>query len=142
MRQIFFAAMLLISITPSYAASLIPQDLIGIWATEDSLFRGEVLLKGQAIYLDTDGIGGMISGDGSDILGVRIVVTSFNPSTNTLNYDLTEYGKVLANGTLSYDPTFKVIFSVKDLTVHYQRRFDGFSAKMRKTLGLEAKTKK
>ena len=81
MRQIFFAAMLLISITPSYAASLIPQDLIGIWATEDSLFRGEVLLKGQAIYLDTDGIGGMISGDGSDILGVRIVVTSFNPST-------------------------------------------------------------
>jgi hypothetical protein len=69
---------------------------VGIWATDGSEFRGEALIKGQGLYLDVDGIGAMVGGDGSDVLGARIVVTAYNESTNILNIDITENGKVLS----------------------------------------------
>src|SRR5580692_5918560 len=66
-----------------FARELKSQRLaVGIWATDGSEFRGEALIKGQGLYLDVDGIGAMVGGDGSDVLGARIVVTAYNESTN------------------------------------------------------------
>jgi len=141
MRHLFFAAIFSFSIACANAASSIPPDLAGIWATEGSEFRGEALMKGQALYLDIDGIGASVSGDGYNVLGVRLVITSYSPSTNVLNFDMTEYGKVGASGTMTYDPTQRVIFSPKDPKQRYQRRFDGMSAEVRKSIGLEPRAK-
>ena len=121
------------------AAAPIPPDLVGIWATEGSEFKGEALWKGQALYLDIDGVGASAGGDGSDVIGVRIVVTSYNSVTNLLSFDITEYGKVVGSGTLTYELGRKTLFSPKD-RAHYHRRSNGISAEIRKGLGLEPRT--
>jgi hypothetical protein len=141
MRLLFFAMIFSLSLSCANAASSIPPDLAGIWATEGSELRGGALMKGQALYLDIDGIGASVGGDGKTMIGVRVVVTSYTPSTNALNFDFTENGKVIASGAMTYDPTQKVLFSPKDSKQRYQRRFDGLSAEMRKSLGLEVKAK-
>jgi hypothetical protein len=115
----------------------IPAELVGIWATDGSVFRGEALTKGQALYLDVDGVGASISGNGSDVLGARFVVTAYDAATHTLNIAVTERGKVLFNGTLIFDPIQKTIVSTKGQNVPYRKRTDGFSPRLRSSLGLE-----
>jgi hypothetical protein len=113
---------------------------VGIWATDGSEFRGEALIKGQGLYLDVDGIGAMVGGDGSDVLGARIVVTAYNESTNILNIDITENGKVLFRSNLVYDPVQKAIVSPKDQNRIYHKRLNSLSPDIRKSLGLEPRT--
>lgn len=147
MRHLIFVAIFSFFIANANAASSIPSYLVGVWATEGSEFRGEALMKGQALYLDTDGVGGVIAGDGEEVLGVRIVVTSYNPITKTLYFYAAEYGKVIFSGTFTYDSTLPAIFSTKDLTQshdliqRYLRRFDGVTPEVRKSIGLEAITR-
>ena len=116
---------------------MIPPELVGIWATDGSEFRDEAVMNGSAIYLDADGIGAMVGGDGADVLGVRIAVTAYSSSTHILSIDLTEQGKVVARGTLTYDPVQQAIISPKDQNRIYHRRLNTLSAAMRKGLGLE-----
>ena len=113
---------------------------VGIWATDGSEFRGEALIKGQGLYLDVDGIGAMVGGDGSDVLGARIVVTAYNESTNILNIDVTENGKVLFRSSLVYDPVQKAIVSPKDQNRIYHKRLNSLSPDIRKSLGPEPRT--
>ena len=97
-------------------------------------------MKGQALYLDDDGVGGFIGGDGRDVLGVRAVLRSYNSKTHALSFDLTENGKVVQSGvTLIYDPAQKVLFSEKSPKELYRRRLEAMSPETRKALGLEAK---
>ncbi|WP_038484226.1 hypothetical protein [Collimonas arenae] len=141
MRHILFAAIFSFYGADAIAATAIPTDLAGIWATEGTEFSGETLMKGQALYLDTDGMGASIGGDGKAVAGVQVVVTSYSPSTNSLGLDFTENGKVVISGTMTYDPIQRVIFSPTDSKQHYLRRFDALSAETRKSLGLEAREK-
>ena len=69
MKQLSIVAVLFLVCASSSAAVLIPPELVGIWATDGSQFRGEALMKGSALYLDTDGIGAMVGGDGAEVLG-------------------------------------------------------------------------
>jgi hypothetical protein len=117
--------------------NMIPPELVGIWATDGSEFRGEAVMNGSAIYLDADGVGAMVGGDGTDVLGVRIAVTAYSSNTHILSIDITEQGKVVARATLTYDPVQKVIISPKDQNRIYHRRLNTLSAAMRKGLGLE-----
>jgi hypothetical protein len=87
-----------------------------------------------------DGIGAMVGGDGSDVLGARIVVTAYNESTNILNIDITENGKVLFRSNLVYDPVQKAIVSPKDQNRIYHKRLNSLSPDIRKSLGLEPRT--
>jgi len=94
-------------------------------------------MNGSALYLDPDGVGAMVGGNGADVLGVRIVVTEYNSSTHVLSIDITEYGKVVGSGTLAYDPVQRTIISPKDQNRLYHRRMNTFSAAMRKSLGMD-----
>jgi hypothetical protein len=118
------------------AGTTLPSELSGIWATSDSQFRGDAVWKGQAIYLDTDGVGAIVGGNGSDVLGIRIVVTSYDPASNVIGFDLTENGKVLAHQTLTFDRKDHALVSPKDSQRYYQRASQ-VSATVRKSLGLE-----
>lgn len=141
MRNLLVATILFCSTLCANAAIALPPNLIGTWVKPDSEFKGEALIKGAAIYLDSDGIGGFIGGNGKDVIGVRTIVTAYDPNTNTLNYDLTENGKIVFSGTMVYDPAKKILFSPKDSKETYERRLDVVPATVRKSLGLEAKTK-
>ena len=92
--------------------------------------------KGEAIYLNSDGIGAVVGGDGSDVLGVRIVVTSYDATSHVIHIDLTEYGKVLEHGMLILDPRTRALVFSKD-SQRYYRRASVVSAAIRKSLGLE-----
>ncbi|MGZ5036462.1 MAG: hypothetical protein ACXWHB_02670 [Usitatibacter sp.] len=141
MRLLLLAPTLLLSVACAAAGSSIPPQLVGIWARDGSEFRGEALFKGQALYIDTDGVGAIIGGDGRVVAGARMVITSFDPASHVLTFDLTEYGKVGASGALTYDPTHELILSPKDSKERYQRRASTVSPEMRKSLGLEPKEK-
>jgi hypothetical protein len=82
---------LLVGVTGD-AATPLPPELIGIWATSGSQFHGDAVWKGQAIYLNSDGVGAIAGGDGSDVLGVRIAVTSYDATLHVIGLDLTENG--------------------------------------------------
>ena len=138
MRQIFFSAIFIFFTACAVAAEKIPPSLVGIWTTEGAEFRGEAIMKGDALYLDSDGVGAFVGGDGRYVIGIRIVVTSYSPNTNILTFDLTEYGKVQANGTVTYDPTQDIILSPRDKK-RYQRRSSSMSAVIRRSIGLEEK---
>ena len=127
-------ACLFVFAVPSYAADAIPPHLVGVWATDKAVLRGEALFEGQGLYLDTDGVGAIIGGPPP--IGVRIVAT-YNSGTNVIALQMTEHGKTVGNGTLKYDPSRKII---TDERVEFHRRFDRFSASTRKALGLEAKS--
>ena len=137
MGQVLLATILISLTTWAVSAEPIPPNLIGIWATEGAEFRGE------AFYLDTDGIGAIVGGDGAAVIGVRVVVTSYNPSTNTLTFDLTEYGKIQASGSLSYHPIKRIISPIQGVIFPKEplmRRFNTVSAAVRKSIGLEGKS--
>lgn len=123
------------------AANLVPDDLVGVWATEGSKFSKELLITGQALYIDTDGVGVSLGADGKNLAGTRVVVTSYSKVTNILQFDITESGKVIGGASLKYDPGQKVIFSPKDQKQIYSRIFTGMTPELRKSLKIEAKSK-
>lgn len=43
-------------------AITLPDELTGIWTTPSSELRGDALYKGEAIYLDSDGVGAALGG--------------------------------------------------------------------------------
>jgi hypothetical protein len=92
MKQLLVAAVLPLLLSGANAAVPIPPDLIGVWSSDGAVFRGEAIWNGSAIYLGVDGVGGFVGGNGTDVLGVRFVVTGYNAITHTLSVDMTEYG--------------------------------------------------
>lgn len=137
LKKLSLTAVLFLS---SYAvAAPIPEDIVGIWATVPSEFRGAAVIKGDAIYLDADGAGEWIGGNGKDVLGVRISVTSFDPATLILAFKMIEYGKDGPGGTLAYDPATHVLTSQKDGKKFARRQAGPLSVQLRRSLGLEQK---
>ena len=120
----------------AHAADVIPQYLVGVWATSDAVFRGEALFEGQGLYLDTDGVGAVIGGPPP--IGVRIEAT-YNPDTKVIAFQMTEYGKVGRKGTYTYDPARKLVIIGDGVALH--RRFDHVSPSIRQSLGLEPKSR-
>jgi hypothetical protein len=127
---------LLLLTSVGQAADVIPQYLVGIWATSDAVFRGEALFEGQGLYLDTDGVGGVIGGPPP--IGVRIEAT-YNPDTKVIAFQMTEYGKAVGKGTYTYDPARKIIITGDGVELH--QRFDHISSSIRQSLGLEPKSR-
>jgi hypothetical protein len=130
------AALPLLLVAAGNAATALPPELTGIWATVGSEFRGDAVWKGQAIYLDTDGVGAAVGGDGTDVLGVRFVVTSYDAASNVIGIDLTEGGKVRAHGMLVFDKSDQALVDTKG-SRRYYRRASQVSAAIRKELGLQ-----
>lgn len=141
-RFICIAGMAAVALAAScvQAAVVIPKDLVGIWATPGSTFNGQALLTGQAMYIDSDGTGASIAGNGNDVLGVRFVVTAYKEASHTLHLDLTESRRVIMSTVITWDPEQKIIYSEKDPSQKFGRRFDEVSTEVRKSLGLEVRT--
>jgi hypothetical protein len=137
MKQILIAAVLSWVAADASASISLPSDLVGIWASDGSAFKGEAIVDGSALYLNANGAGAMVGGNGTDVLGIRIVVTAYDLTTHLLSIELTENGKVAGSASLVYDPVQQVIISPKDQNRAYHRRMSTLSAAMRKTLGLD-----
>ena len=118
-------------------AGPLPDELVGIWAPENAEFRGDMLLKGQAVYLDSDGVGGVIAGFGRSVIGARLVVTSFDPARRALAFQITERGKVAGTGRFVYDRTRRVLVSDDDKKTYTLRKPGSLAAGTRQALGLE-----
>lgn len=97
------------------------------------------MLKGDTIYLDLDGVGAWVGGNGTGALGVRIVVTSFDPSTHILTFKMTEHGKDGPTGTLVHDPRSHTLTSAPDNKKFELRKTGPLSVQLRQSLGLEHK---
>jgi hypothetical protein len=134
-KYLFASLVLLVGVTGD-AATPLPPELTGIWATSGSQFHGDAVWKGHAIYLDSDGVGAIVGGDGSDVLGVRITVTSYDATSHFIGFDLTENGKVLDHGTLTFHKQDHALVSSQD-SQRYYRRASLVSAAIRKSIGLE-----
>lgn len=141
MKRFFCAAAIAFSLIGAQAATPVPSDIAGIWTTKDSEFNGQALVKGRALYLDTDGIGASVVGNGSEVLGVKLVVTAYNKDTNTLSMEMTESRNVIVHTGMIYDPVKKLLSSKMDPTQKFERRFEEVSAQVRSSLGLETKAK-
>lgn len=117
--------------------SQIPEKLLGVWTTDGSTLRGETLTSGRAIYLDIDGVGDMLSIDGTDTTNTRIVVTSYSEKDHRLEVDLTDNGQVQSHLTLNFDESQAAIVPADRPELLYHRRKLQMSPTIRQALGLE-----
>ena len=125
-------AMLLVSAS-ACGADLIPPHLVGVWATENSVLKGPYLYEGQALYLGSDGVGAFVGGPPP--IGVKIIAT-FDPSTNTIEFDIYEGKQRGPHGSIKYDPTQNTVDSGAPKDGPMSRRFDNFTEVVKKGLGL------
>jgi hypothetical protein len=54
MKSVIRIVLALLSVAVAVAATPVPSELVGIWATEGAEFQGEANWNGSALYLDTD----------------------------------------------------------------------------------------
>jgi hypothetical protein len=115
----------------------VPEKLLGVWSTDDSILKGEILASGRAIYIDTDGVGDMVTINGKEKTNTRIVVTTYSEKDHRLEVDLTDQGQVKGHLTLNYDETQTAIVAADDPQSLYRRRKLQMSPATRQALGLE-----
>jgi hypothetical protein len=115
----------------------VPEKLLGVWTTDDSTLKGEMLTSGRAIYIDIDGVGDMLTINGKVKTNTRIVVTTYSEKDHRLEVDLTDQGQVQGHLTLNYDETQTAIVPADDPESLYHRRKLQMSPDTRQALGLE-----
>lgn len=79
-------------------------------------------------------------GDGSDVLGARIIILAYDASTHVVTFQVTEYGKGGLKGVLHYEPSTHSLISEKDGHTYQQRKQGPLTPGLRKSLGLEDKS--
>jgi hypothetical protein len=133
--RLLLAAVLLC--TGASADPQVPEKLIGVWTTDDSILKGEILASGRAIYIDMDGVGDMLMINGKDKTNTRMVVTGYSEKDHRLEVDLTDQGQVQGHLTLNYDEAQAAIVAADDPGSLYRRRKLQMSPATRQALGLE-----
>src|ERR1051325_10581458 len=73
----------------TFAADTIPPELVGEWASPDAKFSRELLTKGGALYLSTNGFAAMFGAPPP--IGMAGTAT-YDPKTFTLTFDLRDRG--------------------------------------------------
>lgn len=138
-RAYLLASIFAIYSACSAAETTFLQNLVGAWGTEESLFLGDELMKGEAIYIDGDGRGALLGGGGEEpISSVRLEITSYDSASNVITFRLVRKGKVLAaDMKLVYDQKNQWLIFKDE---HFYHRYDIITAKMGKILGLRAGT--
>jgi hypothetical protein len=122
--------------TGALADPQIPEKLLGIWTTDGSTLQGEKLTSGKALYIDVDGVGAMVSVNGSDVSNTRLVETGYTESDHRLEVDLSGNG-AKSHLTLNYEESQNVIVPADDPGALYHRRKLQMSPVIRQALGLE-----
>jgi hypothetical protein len=90
------------------AAGSIPPELVGEWASSDAKFSRELLTKGGAVYLGTNGFAAMFGAPPP--IGMAGTAT-YDPKTFTLTLDLHDRGTPpeTLKVTIVYDPKAKTL---------------------------------
>lgn len=116
------------------AADQIPPQLVGVWATDGAVLKGQLLFEGQAIYLGADGVGAIVGGPPP--IGFKIVAT-FDAQTNELGLVGYEGTKPGPHHSLTFDPKSGTIDLGAPKHDLLHRRFDTFPDETRRALGLK-----
>ena len=119
----------------------IPPELTGIWSTEATEFRGDVVIKGDAIYLDSDGVGALVSGKTVGVGNIRIIVTMYDADGGSVALDFTKSGKTFDGEILMRDTLNPHALMSARSGARYIRRSDTVSSLTRQELGLEPRSK-
>jgi hypothetical protein len=120
---------------------LIPPELTGIWSTEATEFRGDVVIKGEAIYFDSDGVGALVSGKTGGVDNIRIIVTMYAADGSSVALDFTKSGKTFDGEILMRDTLDPHALMSTRSGARYIRRSDTVSSLTRQELGLEPRSK-
>ncbi len=118
-------------------AVTLPIDLVGIWGRPESVFDGGMIKKGGAIYLDADGQGVSAASDGSKVVGVRLIVKSYEPESGKLVIDVKEGALIVGTAEMVYDAQTKQLHSANNATDTYERKIAGLSSDVRRAVDLD-----
>ena len=108
MKKALFLALIALSCLTARAEDAIPSFLVGVWASDGAVLKGDLLFEGQAVYLGSDGVGAWIAGPPP--IGARIDA-KFNAITNTIEFDILNLGQRIGHGSMTYDPKSNLIDS-------------------------------
>jgi hypothetical protein len=135
LKNVIATTLFSIATYAAHAATPLPPELVGVWAKTGAEFAGDALMKGTAVYLDADGVGASIAGDGTNVEGDQLTVTGYDASTHIVNVDYVENGKVVKSGSFSYNPGKKLLVSTKDAREVYERWFKSVSSETKQSFG-------
>jgi hypothetical protein len=136
MKRLLFSTLLLF-LAAAQADTQIPDKLVGVWTTDGSVLKGEALVSGQALYIDIDGTGAMVSKGPKGTLQSRIAISAYDANTQHIEVNFT--GEDTSSGpiTLNYEPTEGLITTPEADSSIYHRRKEVVSPDIRKALGLK-----
>lgn len=117
------------------AADPIPPQLVGVWASDGAVLKGQLLFEGQAIYLGADGVGAIVGGPPP--IGFKIVAT-FDAQTNELGFVGYEGTTPGPHHSLTFDPASGTFDLGGPKHGRLHRRFDTFPDETKRALGLSS----
>ena len=121
-------------------AVTLPNDLVGVWGKPESVFDGGLIKKGGAIYLDADGQGVSAAMVGSSLVGVRLIVKSYEADSGKLVVDIKEGALIVGTAELVYDAQKKQLYMANQASDIYERKVAGLSSEVRKAVDLDGTT--
>lgn len=124
---------LAVFVSAAASADEIPPELIGVWATDGAVFKGQLLFEGQAIYLGADGIGAIVGGPPP--VGLKIIAT-FNAQKSTVEFDTYDGQQRGPHGSFIFDQKSKTIDSGAPKHDQLRRIFEIFTNETKHALGL------
>ena len=130
MNRLVLLSTLWLTAWPCCAQEAIPPHLVGVWASDGAVLKGELLFEGTAVYLDGKGVGAVLGGPPP--IGF-IIRSRYNAASNTITFDGLENGKVVLTGSMVYDPATNTLVADKKLL---RRRFDSIDSSTRKAISL------
>jgi hypothetical protein len=136
MRRLLFLALVMF-LSAVQADTQIPDKLVGVWTTDGSVLNGEQLVSGQALYIDIDGSGAMLSKGPKGSTRSRIAISAYDASTQHIEVDITGGDAASGRITLNYEPTEAAITTPDADSSIYHRRKEVVSPDIRKALGLK-----
>jgi len=113
----------------------LPGFLVGVWSTDESLFIGDSLVVGEAIYISSNG-GGILLCRGEDgpFSAARLHILTYNYDQKIVTFDIVRKGKVVASRKILVYDKAKQWLVLSD--THFYRRFHLITAKSRTDLAL------
>lgn len=136
MKRLLLPALLLV-LTAAVADTQIPDKLVGVWTTDGSVLKGEELGSGQALYIDVDGTGAMVSKGPRSTSTSRFAIASYEASSQHIEVEMTGGDGSPGRITLNYEPAEAAITTSEADGSIYHRRKEVVSPVIRKALGLK-----
>jgi hypothetical protein len=130
-------SLLLLFLAAAQADTQIPDKLVGVWTTDGSVLKGEELVSGQALYIDIDGTGAMVSKGPKGTVRSRIAISAYDANTQHIEVNITEGDSGSGRITLNYEPAEAAITTPEAESSIYHRRKQVVSPDIRQALGLK-----